>query len=476
MRGIAILAAMMLVASCSGDTTGDGTPAGDDAGTGGDVGQTTGGETTAGETTAGETTAETTGETTGETGGETTGETGGETTGETGGETTGSQFECPPNTGQRPPALSEHAGIFDPIKERVVFFGGNPEFPVECQGKNSYVPDTWAYWPRCEVWEKLAGGPSERGRSAAVYDPDHHAMIIFGGRFRAKGADPFTTPYTLYDETWWLDLTTDTWTQITTDSAPSARVSASAIWDPVGKRLVMFGGNTSKSGASYKPLNDTWAFDPKEEIWTQLQTSAGPSARLFGAGVYDPLGHAMIVIHGGDVNAFLGPFLGDTWRLDLQSLAWTKLHTSGPQAGPDRRIWPRAVYASSKDRVILFGGHDDGALGNRNDHWEFDPSTQSWDLIALNDKFNKAGNGFCDFPADFATIVEGTPERRASHVMVYWEKEDKVLIHGGKTDCGLIDDVWELDVAADTWTDLEPATIGEACLRYSESCSDHCVP
>jgi hypothetical protein len=39
------------------------------------------------------------------------------------------------------------------------------------------------------------------------------------------------------------------------------------------------------------------------------------------------------------------------------------------------------------------------------------------------------------------------------------------IVHGGKTDCGIIDDVWTFDLARDEWLRLYTATQGEACLR-----------
>lgn len=394
---------------------------------------------------------------------------------EGGGVTTGTPT-CPPVLADRPGAISEHAFVFDPVKERMIFFGGNPEFPVQCIGKNSYLAETWAYWPRCNQWEKLPEGPSARGRASAIYNAEHHAMVIFGGRFRPKGADPFTTPYTLYDETWWLDLTTDTWSQVEVKAnSPSGRVNASAIYDPIGVRVILFGGNKSTGGASYIPLSDAWELDLTKDAWTPITTDPGPNARLFAAAVYDPINHAMVITQGGDANAFIGPFLGDTWSLDLSTYSWTKLDASGGP-GPDRRIWGRAIYAPGIERVVLFGGHDDGALGNRNDMWMFDIANTAWELVALNDQFQTPGNGFCDFPSDFATITVGAPERRGSHAMVYWPQEGSVLIHGGKTDCGLIDDLWEIDLQTYEWTDHEPATVGESCLRFADpsQCTSHC--
>ncbi|MFT5431615.1 MAG: hypothetical protein ACI9OJ_002312 [Myxococcota bacterium] len=390
----------------------------------------------------------------------------------------GPMFECPPQTGQRPGAISEHAGIFDPIKQRIVFHGGNPEPPVNCIGKNSFVAETWAYYPQCDVWVEIADSPSARGRATAIYDPVGQAMIMFGGRFRAKGADPMTTPYTLNAEVWRLDLSSDKWTQVATlGTGPSARVNASAIYDPKSHRMVLFGGNTSTSGASYVPQNDLFALDLATFTWEPLAAAGAPSKRLFAAAAYDSKRHALVISQGGDEVAFTGPFLGDTWSLDLDSLQWTLLHPGvASQPAPDRRIWGRATYHPGLDRLLLFGGHDDGLLGNRNDFWMFSLATNTWQSLAVGDTHNAPANGQCDFPPEFVSVAAGTPERRGSHLSLYWEAENSLVIHGGKTDCGVIDDVWAYSMDSSEWTDLSPATLGEVCLRYADAsqCTSLC--
>ncbi|MFO0565475.1 MAG: hypothetical protein U0263_07420 [Polyangiaceae bacterium] len=42
---------------------------------------------------------------------------------------------------------------------------------------------------------------------------------------------------------------------------PSARVSGALVWDDKRKRLWLYAGNTSASGASYAPVGDLWSFD-----------------------------------------------------------------------------------------------------------------------------------------------------------------------------------------------------------------------
>ena len=51
----------------------------------------------------------------------------------------------------------------------------------------------------------------------------------------------------------------------------------------------------------------------------------------------------------------------------------------------------------------------------------------------------------------------------------------QVLIAGGKTDCGNVNDVWGLDLAAGTWNVLRAPTDGESCIRSGRTdCTTLC--
>ena len=48
---------------------------------------------------------------------------------------------------------------------------------------------------------------------------------------------------------------------------------------------------------------------------------------------------------------------------------------------------------------------------------------------------------------------------------------------GGKTDCGVVDDVQALDLSTMAWEAVQSATAGESCLRAGGlSCDALCVP
>jgi hypothetical protein len=57
------------------------------------------------------------------------------------------------------------------------------------------------------------------------------------------------------------------------------------------------------------------------------------------------------------------------------------------------------------------------------------------------------------------------PDRRAGQLAALDEIRGEWVIFGGKTDCGLIDDVWIFSLEQSGWLRLLEATMGESCIR-----------
>src|SRR5207237_543716 len=77
---------------------------------------------------------------------------------------------------------------------------------------------------------------------------------------------------------------------------------ASAIYDPVRDRIVIFGGFSSVGGNAGPPTNDVWALElgvANAPHWTPL-TPAGtpPPARIRHRAIYDPVRDRMVVFSG----------------------------------------------------------------------------------------------------------------------------------------------------------------------------------
>lgn len=309
-----------------------------------------------------------------------------------------------------------------------------------------------------------------------TYDARTHRMLMFGGRFRAGTSGA----YVLFDDLWQLDLSTDTWSELAAAGGPSGRANATFQADATGNRAYLFGGNTSRSGASFTPQNDLWALNLENQQWTELQPEGeSPSPRLWHAGLFDPLRNRLVIFGGANESAFFNDarYFADVWSYSVEENRWQQLH-DGSGTAPKGRFWSEWAYDAENDTYLLFGGHDDGVLGNTNDLWSFSPTTNQWQVLRTGDVHNRPANGFCDFPPDFTIVDEEAPERRNSHVVVYAAESTcpGLITALGKTDCGAADDAFRWNITEQRWEELVSAREGEMCERGDGrfDCQDMC--
>ncbi len=374
----------------------------------------------------------------------------------------------------RPVALAEILGIFDAKRRRLVLFGGDNGVPVNCTPAPHPVglSELWVYDAVCATFKRhsSANGPNGRARGMAVYDTDQDRMIIFGGRFRAvsNGA------YRNFNDVWALDLKTMKWKELkTTGAVPTARSNPAGAYNKLTKEMIVFGGNSSTSGLSFRPHNDVWAFHLEKNVWRQVSSrGTKPTARLFHAATVDNKNNRLFVYGGGGANAWQGPFFGDLWVMDLKTGNWTKLHPGGTGA-PDGRIWSSITYDEKENRILMFGGHDGGGVGNNNGTWAFDLTKKTWTALIKPETIKTPAKGFCNFPPNFTQPNLKAPERRSAQIAGLDLARREWVVFGGKTDCGLIDDVWTFDLQRNEWLKLISSTRGESCIRGENP--DRCV-
>ena len=241
------------------------------------------------------------------------------------------------------------------------------------------------------TWDELTtsgGPPADRGWHSAIYDPVAHRMIIFAGWSGSA--------YNSRNDTWALDLSTNTWSQIsTTGGPPATRAAHVGVYDSSRHRMVIYGGHNWWT--SWR--NDTWALDLSSNTWTQLSTTGGPPpARHSHGGFYDSARDRLIVFGGNGS----GGSLNDTWSLDFSTDVWTQISTTGGTASP-RQVFASA-YDETNDRVIISSG-----WGGSDETWalDLDPPTPVWSQMASTPyAFAKVGTGF-DNATGLMIIVGG---------------------------------------------------------------------
>ena len=389
----------------------------------------------------------------------------------------GSQNTPPDTETVRPSRLSEHTATYLEAADAMLIFGGTDGVPSNCGLSTTTLKDeAWLFHEDDSesggTWELQGGatpGPRLRHMAAASVD----TAWIFGGRFRPN---PTAGAFTLYNDLWQFDAASLQFSEVdVVGPSPPVRVNGSLCFDEERQQLWLFGGNASTDALTYIALDDLWRFDLATRSWetVEVQSDAQPSARLFHSGICDSERDQLVVFAGGDAGVFSGMSFGDLWALDLASLEWRPLDASSAEK-PLPRFWQSLEWDRVRDTYVLFGGHDDTSLGNRNDLWEFDPSTEQWTQRFGGDVLQGMANGICDFPADFVDPDLNLPERRDAHTTVWSPLSESLLVFAGKTDCGSVDDLWRFTSEGD-WQRLYGASQGESCVRTENGDISECA-
>jgi N-acetylneuraminic acid mutarotase len=273
-------------------------------------------------------------------------------------------------------------------------------------GGSKYLNDIWSYDLAANAWSKLKPQgtlPPARASQAMAYDPVTKKLIVFGGY---DGT-------TYYNDTWAYDVADNTWTALTPSGvAPAARQGHSLVYDPASKKMILFGGYSGTA-----QFNDTWAYDPARNSWTDLKPAGAlPAVRDSQAMSYDPNNKVIVLFGGWSVTTQFS----DTWAYDPDENAWTELTPSG--TSPAARALAQMVYDPSIEKTILFGGGTSSATFN--DAWMFDFAQHSWTPAAT------AGD---------------PPAARAGHATVYDSSGKQMVLFGGSDGVGnYFNDLWRL--------------------------------
>jgi hypothetical protein len=152
---------------------------------------------------------------------------------------------------------------------------------------------------------------------------------------------------------WSLDLAgSGHWAPLQISGGPGWRFEHTAIYDPEGDRMIVFGGSNGDD------LNDVWSLSLSgTPVWTQLFPAGTPPVpRKYSTAVYDSRRQRMILFGGKSDAPPLFPDLGDVWELTLAATPeWHPLSVMGPSPGTRRDH--AAIYDPERDRMIVFGGY-----------------------------------------------------------------------------------------------------------------------
>lgn len=293
-----------------------------------------------------------------------------------------------------PPGRVSAAAAYDPVRGRVVLFGGitGPTF----------LADTWEW--NGTAWSDVtptSSNPDGRADHALVFDAASGRVVMHGGYNGAALAET-------------LEWNGTSWTAVS--SGPPRRAHGMAF-DLSRRRMVLFGGNVSSTN-----LSDTWERDGT--TWTEVTpTPTRPGFRQGSGMAYDSA-RGRMVLFGGNA----GTKSGETWEWGNES--WKLISAGGSGGEPTARDWMGMVYDVAHAQIVLFGGSD--GSGARNDTWVYNGS--SWSNV---------------------TPASGNPPARYEHSMAYDSARQRVVMFGGR-DSGAFADTWEWN--GSSWTEVTPAT------------------
>jgi len=267
---------------------------------------------------------------------------------------------------------------YDSTTQRVILMTDSGEDP------DVVTPiDTWAYDPVANSWTQLppAGTvqPPRIGGPAMNYDPTTQRLIMFGGcdRTDTQTRDGVVVRYPTAG-TWAFDPVANTWTDLNpAGTVPPVRLEGATAYDPATQRLILFGGvNNGPAGYGGFPLGDTWAYDPVANTWTELKPARPVPPARSSKMVYDPTTGRMIMFG----SAGEGDVLNDTWAYDPVANRWTELKPSGTI--PEKRMGFGIAHDPSSHRVVMFGGCNLDQTKFYNDVWAYDSVANTWTELA----------------------------------------------------------------------------------------------
>lgn len=215
------------------------------------------------------------------------------------------------------------------------------------------------------------------------------------------------------------------WLNLPTSGAISARSNASAVYDNVSNRMLVFGGSTSGGN-----VNDLWSLNLNTNVWSVIPPAPGqmPASRSTHVCMMDSLSNRMLMWSGiGNV------LYNDVWAFNLNDSTWEELFPDGNVSGaPFKRYGVASVFDPLNRKLISFAGFT--TSGRFDDTWAFNVDNQSWT--------NQSNVTF--------------PLKRCLTSQSFASDRREMIVYGGQS-TGNLKDIWTLNVDTYNWTNLTPA-------------------
>jgi hypothetical protein len=304
---------------------------------------------------------------------------------------------------------------YDSDRGVTVFFGGE----IGKTGIETYFNDTWEYdgshWRQITIVGDI---PPARSLHSMAYDPVRKRVLMYGG---------FAGGVYGLDDTWEYQGNgfSGTWTHVAGNASDEGFVGPGLVWASFFGAILRVGGIDRPY---YTPSGVFTVPGPPYSwmgSWVADRNPAGPQVWGFGL-TYDSFRNVGVLVGGYDrsfdTSGLQTP--NDVWEF-LFNIGWTNTASNFPGRG-----FPTMAYDDRRHKLFVVGG-DNGQAGTGEQAYEFDSQhpENGWKLgVSL-----PSGMG------------------RAGVAMVYDSKRGVMVLMGGagpgapnSNDGGRYDDTWEL--------------------------------
>jgi hypothetical protein len=225
----------------------------------------------------------------------------------------------------------------------------------------TFLNDVWRSMDYGATWIQVNKSAGWSGRNG------HSSVAMPDGSIILMGGDDGGKSYYTND-VWRSTDNGSTWTQVNASAGWTARDALSSVAMADGS-IVLMGGLDNYGGLR----NDVWRSTDYGATWIQMNASAGWTGRTFPRCVAMPDGS--IVLMGGYSGTPLNE--DDVWRSMDYGATWTQVT---PSAGWSERI-EFASVAMPDGSIVLMGGNDGS---DKNDTWRSTDDGATWTQVNRN--------------------------------------------------------------------------------------------
>jgi hypothetical protein len=255
------------------------------------------------------------------------------------------------------------------------------------------------------------------------YDPVGKKIIRWGGHTQSGGHEQM-------NETWTFDPFTAEFKLLETNTAPPGVCCAQQdVFEPVGGRFLRFRAFSGSHGwhwfrENYLSNSSVWSLDPRLQQWHNMRPLPEPLVSPLRCASWDS-DHHVVVVFGGENNS------EGTLVYDPYDNTWTR---KNPKVQPPFRSGGNMVYDSRRKRHVLFGA-------------QFSDDAHTW-------AYNLADNTWTDLKPKVQ------PPTKANDAVMAYDAGHDVIVASvkstGKENEQGIYETWVFDGTANTWKKMEP--------------------